>query len=72
MASYSDDLAVVRRALIRRYHDGQDVGEFLVEAVAAAQQQLARDDSYRRLTDNRPGSWEAALVDQILTGAGIS
>jgi hypothetical protein len=73
--SYEDDVTAVRRALIRQLREGNDVGAFLVDAVVRAQNQL-RDSSpddlffYDRLTNNRPGSWEAALLDNMIESGG--
>lgn len=60
----------VRDALIAEFRAGRDAGAFLVEAACAAQRQLTAAGLYERLTDNRPGSWEAALLDQMLESGG--
>ena len=74
----SDRVENIRRQLVGALKDGSDVGEVLVLAVCAAQKWLdahpARDEfsplDPQGLTDNRPGSWEAALVDQALESSG--
>lgn len=72
--SYEDDVTAVRRALLRRYKDSTDVGEFLVDAVVRAENQLRNDKedawAFGSLTDNRPGSWEAALLRNMIESGG--
>lgn len=65
----ADPVAVIASALVSTWLDGHDVGEVLVQAVAEAQRAVftATEES---LTCNRPGSWEASLVDSILDSSG--
>lgn len=80
MARTTDSrIDTIRRELVGALNDGTDVGEVLVLAVIAAQEWLdahpVRDypdePAYaRELTDNRPGSWEASFIDQILAAGG--
>lgn len=58
----------IRRALIGALRDGQDVAELLVVAAADAERTAARDS--RSILDNRPGSWEAALLRDMLQSGG--
>jgi hypothetical protein len=68
---YLADKDIVRRALIRQLNAGTDVGEFLVAAVCAAERQLDTEtQAYRTLTGNRPGSWEAALLQRMIDAGG--
>ncbi|GAA2828626.1 hypothetical protein FB468_0989 [Leucobacter komagatae] len=64
MSTFAKSVDEIRRAIMREHRAGIDVGELLVAAVTAADRQLAHD--FRSLTDNRPGSWEAALVAQVI------
>ena len=57
----------IRRAIIRAHAAGIDVGELLVDAVSAADRQIVKRDGYGSVTSNRPGSWEAAIVTQLVT-----
>lgn len=68
---YLKSVRDIRLALVREFNGGTDVGEVLVAAVVAAQEQLDRQGEFKRLTDNRPGSWEAALLENILTSGGV-
>lgn len=68
---FNADRDIVRRALIRQLNAGTDVGEFLVAAVVAAERQLDTEtQAWRTLTGNRPGSWEAALLRQMIESGG--
>jgi len=72
--SYEDDVTAVRRALLRQFREGTDVGAFLVDAVVRAQKQLLVPSStslgWQSLTDNRSGSWEAALLANMIESGG--
>lgn len=60
------DRAAVVDALLRQLQNGTDVGAFLLTCVTDAQRQIARGYT---LTANRPGSWEAALLDGFIDAA---
>lgn len=62
--TFERSVADIQRAILREHRAGVDVGELLVAAVTAADRQLGKN--YRSVTDNRPGSWEAALVEQMV------
>jgi len=64
------DIDTARRTLVREFKAGRDVGAFLVEAACAAQRQLTAEGTYAVLTDNRSGSWEASLLEQMLESGG--
>lgn len=76
--TFDSRIDTIRRELVGALNEGWDVGEVIVHAVVAAQRWLddhpARDEygqtAARGLTDNRPGSWEASYVDQMLTSGG--
>lgn len=82
MSTFQKSADEIRRAIIRELKAGVDVGELLVHAVCAAEDQVAaaavagtpmRGGRYGHvysITANRPGSWEASLVDQIITAGG--
>jgi len=65
----ADPADVITQALVSAWASGCDVGELLVQAVAAAQRTVytSTDES---LTSARPGSWESALVDQMISSSG--
>ena len=65
-STYLKSAKEIRRAIIREFQHNVDVGELLVEAVTAAQRQLDARDMGEYLTQNRPGSWEAALVERLI------
>lgn len=60
----------IRRQLVGAFDAGADVGEVLVLAACAAQQQLDKRGECEALTDNRSGSWEAAILAQALQSGG--
>lgn len=64
----------IRRELVGAHRDGYDVGEVLVLAVAAAARQVRLEGGPfggpASLDDNRPGSWEAAILRDAISGAG--
>jgi hypothetical protein len=72
--SYEKDVEIVERALRRQHRAGVDVGEFLVTAVVAAQTNLRGRPGdmvmHPDLTSNRYGSWEAALLQQMIEAGG--
>lgn len=62
----------IRRAILREHRAGVDIGELLVIAVSAAQADLqlrAGEYEYTDVTSNRPGSWEAAILVQLIDPA---
>lgn len=67
MTTFEKSVTEIRRAILREHANGIDVGELLVAAVTGADRKLAVD--FRSVTDNRPGSWEAALVEQLVAPA---
>ena len=64
MSTFDKSANEIRRALLREHRNGVDIGELLVHAVSAADSQLAPE--FRSITDNRPGSWEASIVEQLV------
>jgi hypothetical protein len=61
----ADALAIT--ALSAAWWEGQDVGEFLARALARLAVELGGSEA---VIANRPESWEAALVRDLLTGTG--
>jgi hypothetical protein len=57
--------ALCLNGLSAAWWEGQDVGEFLGRALARLAVELGGSEA---VIANRPGSWEAALVEQLLTG----
>jgi hypothetical protein len=62
-------VAAVSNALVGAFADGGDVGAVLVAAVADAQRTVFLSTE-EWLTSNRPGSWEAALLSNIIESSG--
>lgn len=64
-----DPVTTIANALVAAHVQGRDVGEVLALAVADAQRTvfLGSEDW---LTSNRPGSWEAALLSNIVEASG--
>jgi hypothetical protein len=52
-------------AVLTAHAQGADVGEFIADVLARA---AARLGSSEALLANRPGSWEAAAVAELLRG----
>ena len=69
-STFDKSVSEIRRALVREFNHNVDVGEVLVAAVTAAQHDLDDKHGNKYLTDNRPGSWEAALLYNILQSGG--
>ena len=65
LSRFEKSVAEIRRAILREHRAGVDIGELLVAAVTAADRKLAED--YDSVTSNRPGSWEAAIVEQLVS-----
>ena len=65
MTTFEKSVAEIRRAILREHRSGIDIGELLVAAVSAADHNLA--ERFDTVTSNRPGSWEAAIVDQLVS-----
>jgi hypothetical protein len=61
----TDPLDQAAAAILAAHEAGQDVGEFVALALAQA---AARLGSTEALLSNRPGSWEAAAAESLLTG----
>lgn len=57
--------ALCLNGLSAAWWEGQDVGEFLARALARLAVELGGSEA---VIANRPGSWEAALVRDLLTG----
>lgn len=64
LTTFDKSVSEIRRALLREHRAGVDIGELLVAAVTAADRALA--PNFDSITSNRPGSWEAAIVDQLI------
>lgn len=64
--TYQRSVKEIRRAILREFQHNIDIGELLVQAVSSAQQKLDARDNGEWLTQNRPGSWEAALVEPMI------
>lgn len=64
----TDPASAVARALVAAWATGRDVGEVLVDGVAQAQR-LVYSSREEPLTMHRPGSWEAALLDEIINAS---
>lgn len=60
-----DPVAAVANALVAAHVDGRDVGEVLTRGVADAQRTVFLSTE-EWLTSNRPGSWEAALLGDVI------
>lgn len=65
-ADRTADRKRVVAALLRQLRNGADVGEFLLDCVTEAQRRI--EPGYE-LTDNRPGSWEADLLNGFVQHA---
>lgn len=65
-ADRAADRAAVVAALLRQLRNGTDVGEFLLDCVVETQRQI--EPGYT-LTDNRPGSWEADMLERFVEQA---
>ena len=65
----TDPVATIARCLIAAHAAGSDVGEVLVLAVAEAQRTV-HQSTEACLTSNRPGSWEADHLDNIIESSG--
>lgn len=63
-STFEKSVNEIRRAILREHAAGIDVGELLGAAVTAADRKLNED--YRSVTDNRSGSWEASIVEQLI------
>lgn len=70
MSTFEKSVNEIRRAILREHRNGIDIGELLVAAVTDADRKLAVD--FRSVTDNRPGSWEAGIVEQLVEPAWLS
>lgn len=62
--TFDKSVTEIRRAILREHAAGVDIGELLVAAVSAADKKLST--VYRSVTDNRAGSWEASIVEQLV------
>lgn len=67
MTTFEKSVNEIRRAILREHGNGTDIGELLVAAVTEADRKL--NANFRSVTDNRPGSWEAAIVEQLVAPA---
>jgi hypothetical protein len=65
---YGRDVDRAAAAVLRQCRNGTDVGEFLVEVLRSAQDKLGVGYT---LLDNRPGSWEASKVRDLMHAGGI-
>lgn len=65
-STYAKSVHQIRKALLREHKHNVDIGELLVQAVTEAQLELDGRDEGEYLTQNRPGSWEAALVEPLI------
>jgi hypothetical protein len=63
--SRSDYTADAHRAVLRAVHDQHDLGGWLAGVLAHVSADLG---STSALTAGRPSSWEAELVQQLVTG----
>lgn len=64
-----DPVAAVANALVAAHAEGRNVGEVLALAVADAQRTVFLSTA-EWLTSHRPGSWEAALLGNIIESSG--
>lgn len=64
--TFSKSVTEIRRAVLREFRAGTDVGELLALAISSAQEALDVEDDGFQLTANRPGSWEAAPLQYYL------
>lgn len=60
---FDEDLTAVKDAILRQFAAGTDVGELVYLAMVEAQREVAEGFN---LLDNRPGSWEAAGLSQLM------
>ncbi|MCL2586091.1 MAG: hypothetical protein FWE35_26960 [Streptosporangiales bacterium] len=67
--SSGEDEALVVDAIVHAAGSGQDVAEWIACRLATAAQRLGGTE---QVTVNRPGSWEASLVDRLLAGTVIT
>lgn len=67
-STFEQSVKEIATALVREFDRGVDVGELLTTAATVAQLRLDKRDAFGSyLTDNRPGSWEAALVAPMIS-----
>ena len=64
--AFQKSVTEIRRAMLREFRAGRDVGELLAASVNAAQVELDVKRDGVALTANRPGSWEAAPLQDYL------
>jgi len=65
---FGRDVDRAAAAVLRQCRNGTDVGEFLVEVLRSAQDKLGVGYT---LLDNRPGSWEASMVRELMRAGGV-
>ncbi|ERI35598.1 hypothetical protein M707_20960 [Arthrobacter sp. AK-YN10] len=58
-----EDVTAVKDAILRQLGAGTDIGELIYTGMLEAQREVA--EGYN-LLDNRPGSWEAAGLSQLM------
>jgi hypothetical protein len=63
---FGADVDLIREALLRRVVAGSDIGEVVYMALRDAQIELAPG---HHMLDNRPGSWEAAGLMDLMSNA---
>jgi hypothetical protein len=64
-----DPVSIIARVFVSAWTAGADVGAVVVEAAAAAQRTVF-NATEEHLTSNRPGSWEAALLENAIESSG--
>ncbi|WP_028264583.1 hypothetical protein [Arthrobacter sp. MA-N2] len=60
---YHEDVEAIKDAILRQLGAGTDIGELVYAGMLEAQREVA--EGYN-LLDNRPGSWEAAGLSQLM------
>ena len=60
---YHEDVDAIKDAILRQLAAGTDIGELIYAGMLEAQREVA--EGYD-LLENRPGSWEAAALAQLM------